>query len=367
MTEYLKRPSILAGIGGLILAVVAFLLGLMPLFEGKPLTPDKQLEIAIAFIVLWVTHVLIVVLQQIEIAEEVKKLYQQANSSATAGNQKILDTLSDNKKELLDTLSDNKKKFDVTNQQFMEILKIDKEFSHDAWLYNKFKATVKLAKEANKNVFVRKAFEDEVDNFLENINKDLRISYFKRDFPKEREMYRMLRLKRTIESAGQYVYAVTLDGGSYIEEFWSGEFSDEYVMANIDTNSKSPAKIRRAFILDREIVNDASSYRYQLVKKIISDHLRNNIDIHVIFKDNLPASWSGHDTSFLLCDDFVVSESYTLSDEGKAPGYVALKDEIAILKLKKLFLDLINLSPNQLDQISKALGISGNSSGRASN
>jgi hypothetical protein len=167
----------------------------------------------------------------------------------------------------------------------------------------------------------------------------------------------MIRLKRTVEDAQKYVYAVTFDGGSYLEDFWTGEFSDEYVTANSDMTKRQPGIIRRAFVIDKTTVMDVNGSKNRILREIITKHRGSNIRIHMIFKDNVPGTWKGHDTSFLLCDDFVVSESYSLSDGGSRPGYVAVNDEAALLRLKKLFFDLTTLSNNELNEISKALGL----------
>ena len=84
------------------------------------------------------------------------------------------------------------------------------------------------------------------------------------------------------------------------------------------------------------------------LEDIVRNHPKlssSNMEIRIICKDQLPSSWEGCDTSFLVCDDCIASESCGLSNNRNIQGYVAYNDRDIVEMLKKRF-DELQLAPS---------------------
>lgn len=310
MWKFLKRPSILAGIFGLVLAVAALVPGLLPLIEGHALTDaTKQLEVIAGFLVLWLTCILIVILQQIEMTNDVEKTIN---------------------RESIDVLK--------AYQNLCAILKVNPDLLRDETLNKKVEKIVKLWKATESRVYARKEIEERFDDLLEK-GAQVTHGFLHLSFKKEKELDRMSKLKLIVENAGRYVYAVTLDEGEYLEDFYSGEFFDEYIEANNKKTSNGKVTIKRFFIVDREVINDQDQAKRNKLEQIIRRHKLQNsrLDVHIVCKDKLPKNLKDCHTSFLVCDDSVASESYSLHDEGKTDGYVVYYDKKRCIELNRRF------------------------------
>lgn len=332
MKNFPIKPFITAVVG-FILGVLALLPAFIPLIRGHELDSEKSLEIALGLLILWATQVITAFVLQADLAAEMRKEIENVQQNSESARERLL-----------------------------EALKVDRMLYVEPWLSEKMQRMVKLLGEADQNIHLLHAFKEAIDLHMTNTAMALRTCKFSYNFPKETESHRQSRMKEIIERAQDYVYAVTFDGGEYIQELWLGELSDDYLSANISVQ-KREAELRRAFVLDEEVLKDSNSPKCVALKKAVNAHIKNNIKFFVVFKNNLPSQWNGHDTSFLVCDDYIVSESYTLSDDGKTHGHETVTDPAnrdpntnRALKLKNLF-KLLESVPDQSDRLLTTLGI----------
>lgn len=236
---------------------------------------------------------------------------------------------------------------DEANRQFMKLLEIDNEFYEDEWLHEKLKELVKIRRETEgKRMHVRKQIEEEINKSVEQAARMV-LSSFRIPCSENDELERMRRLKMATEDAKEYVFAVTYDAHGFIDKFWSGEFYREYIQVNAKAASNgAKVKIKRVFIVDQEVINGGNQDKREKLEDIVRNHLKfPNIEIRVICKDQLPSSWKGCDTSFLVCDDCVASESCGLSNSQNIEGYVVYNDRDIVEMLKKRFEELL-LAPS---------------------
>jgi len=308
MPNFLKRPSIIAGFCGLLAALCAFIPGLAPLIENRAITPREGLWIIAGFLCLWISSILITVFQQLELAGDISSAHTEAT------------------------------------RKLMGFIGINEHCIDDRWLHDKLREVVEVREESlNKRQIVRKLIEDALTEALEEAAIALRAKAFHHDFPKSHELERMRYLKSIVDLAQDYVFAVTYDGGKYIEEFWTGEFFDEYIDAHKKAIDEAHITVRRIFIVDRTVIDGTEIEKRNKLQKIIEQHPTKNpkMEIRVVCKDKLPPSWAGAEKSMLVCDDCLASESYSLNDDGNSPGYVVLNDRDAIARLKNRFQDLL--------------------------
>lgn len=233
---------------------------------------------------------------------------------------------------------------DEANQRFMGLLRIDKEFYEDEWLHRKLKELVKLRMDTGgTRMHVRRQIEEEINKSVEQAGKMV-MGSFRIPFNENDELERMRRLKMATEDAQEYVFAVTYDARGYIDKFWSGEFYREYLHVNAKaTSTKGEVTIKRVFIVDRTTISGSNQEKREKLEDIMRNHAKlssPNMETRIICKDQLPSSWTGCDTSFLVCDDCVASESYGLSNHKDIHGYVAYNDREAVEMLKRRFEEL---------------------------
>jgi transcriptional regulator with XRE-family HTH domain len=228
----------------------------------------------------------------------------------------------------------------VPNSKSQQKTKEEKKLLHnllnDAWLRKSALSLIAILKETEDNKIIQREAKDMIDIYLEDFRRNLRSPFPRAEFHESDELARMRRLKTIIEDARDYVYAVTLDMGNYINSFWAGKFSGEYITANIQES----ASVMRIFILGRDVIKGKDKEKRAILDNVLDEHMKADLDVRVICIDRLPPSWRGHDTSFLICDGCVASESHSLSATNNRAGYVLINDHSAVRTLKKLFEDL---------------------------
>jgi hypothetical protein len=303
MYESLKRPSTWTAIIGSVLAAVAFQPAMTPFFAGQeqPLRePKLQLELIEGFLVLWITCIVIVIFQQLEIRGEMNKAVR-----------------------------------DVY-QNLEKTLKLSSAVLEDELLRSKMERVIKVWSDAAKqSVHVRREVEDGIERFLSEGGEVTHAKPYIR-FKKTKEHERIRRLNRIVESAEHYVNAVTVDVGDYFEVLWMTEkISRAYLN---DNNSKArTVPIRRCFVVSQDVLNGKAIEKRKNLLQIIRKHKLQGtkMEVHVVRMDSLPVHLRRR--SFLVCDDCVVSESYLLTDEDQQDGYVLFNDKSKCDELNMVF------------------------------
>lgn len=311
MKEMLKRPSVIGALIGFIVAVFAFAAALAPVFMGEKDHLSKQatqVELIIGFLALWVTCILTIILQHLETEHEFRNLHQQSRKAAESSHIELL-----------------------------QALQLGVNLGKDDWLKEKAVALSKLRQELTDSHTVLE-IKTKFDEFFRRMQRGV----FEQEYQKTEEVDRMNRLLRAIKDAQKYVYAVTLDSGTYLEDFWQGSFAKKYIQANNEVANDKRVDIRRIFVVDENLLSDPMHIHRKLLGSLIaaqgSDGSDGDVRVRIVSKERLRgSSWARHDTSFLVCDDILASESYSLSDGGATPGYVVLNNAEKIERLRNLF------------------------------
>ena len=295
-----KQPSILGGVALMIVACVVFWVELEPQIE------DEYKHISLTILGLFATLFISLLFYVLDIFHAFQILRSEQNNSLT-----IL-------KRQIECFTNMKS---------------------DDWLHHfvpDLAINLIKAKEINQHLY--SAMKQRLDNEIIKLKRSMIdhdkpiISYY----PKANESERMAKLKTTVKDAENYVMAVTLDSGTYLQDFWSGKFAEEF----LDQNALKRLNVSRIFLLDRNIINEQDKPKHSIMTKILQFHQKHNIPVKVVCKDNYPPKCEKLYTSFLVCDDVIVSESYSLHDDGKTDGYVAYNDRNGCSRLKTIFLNL---------------------------
>jgi len=305
-----SRYSIRSSIGGFILSGLSFLPALISLFKDKALTtPVDQLSVIFGMIFLVAAGVVIAITLQKDFAS----------------------TLTEELSGKLSSIAS----FAAYHQYF----------SDESWGKNFIDNMLRLFHESDKSVHVRTEIRQRIDDailqWLSDVRSDLRDEY-----PYEQEEERMRRVKSLVCDATSYVYAVTYDEGTYLQDCWAGILGREY----LSINQEKARRIRRIFVLGEDVINGTNEEKRLIVDRIVAVHKMAHISFRIICKDKLPLAWTSRNpaTSFITCDGHVASESYTLMDKAKASGYVALNDKTTADNLKARFDELDGFEERKL-------------------
>jgi hypothetical protein len=316
MRRFIKLTPIITGLLGLFLAVIAFVPALTQLFQNKPILDDpaKQLEVILGFVVLIVTCVVTIWFQQLEASTELRE--EQQNSRRA-------------------------------NRRLIKAVGLAPRILSDQWLRARVDELCRMRNESLKHPHVDEAIELTIENTFAELNAAIHSPSFHKIYTRLDEWGRMERLLDIVAKARTYIHAVTLDSGDYIPKFWTGRYADKYWKTNEDAVNKRKVKVARIFVVDRDVIDNEQNEKRRLLTPTLQAHQKlGALRVQVVAKDKLPEVWIGHDTSFLVCDGVIASESYTLSAPDAKPGYVILNDRDAVAKLVRLF-DALQLAPDE--------------------
>jgi hypothetical protein len=125
------RPSVVAGVLGILVAGFAFVTAFIPFNEKTDILNNtgKQEEIVAAFCALWLSSIFVIFFQQLEIENKNKILVDSA------------------KDELSRSIS-------ISNSKILDVVRIDKAFFHDQWLHDKLMEFEQLMKATDKTLCV---------------------------------------------------------------------------------------------------------------------------------------------------------------------------------------------------------------------
>ena len=151
----------------------------------------------------------------------------------------------------------------------------------------------------------------------------------------QHEIDRMLKLDQTVRGAEPRIYAVTIDIDNYLENFWNEFFDEKYILSNVDAVNRG-VEVSRIFIIEASLlaVMEGRSEETLLVnkanklKKLIKELQRAGakMETRIATIEELSDSLAISNTSFLLCDNYMVSESNGISFGQQIGGYVSYYD-----------------------------------------
>lgn len=302
MTDFFKRPSIIAGIVGLVLGLVAFCVVFIPLLERDAWI---EIELIAGALVLWITSISIIILQQLELVGEFEKWR--------------LET----KRELAEAY-----------KEFTEVVPICID---DRWYLEKSKELASLLGNVKANNHHRLNLEGVIDDCFRDAINNIK-SPKRLEFERVDEGRRIERLRSTVISAQDYIWAVTLDYGNYLLDFWANPRFREAYMAAHKAN-RNVKEVKRIFVLQRSVINRDDLKKHKIMTEIITEHAKSRLELRIVGEDRLLPEWKrDQKNSFLVCDNLVASESYSLLPDGMAaPGYVSYNETASVEKLKTCF------------------------------
>lgn len=216
-------------------------------------------------------------------------------------------------------------------------------FSNEKMLFT-FDTLLKLREVAELRPHDVERFDDIIIDSIDKIKKEIGQPF--RKLTGDDELYRSIKLKQAIQYANNYVYALTYDANNYLNRFWAGNFGREYVETNLQVAGRGVI-IERVFIVDENVftgqnmTDEEKEKREKLVD--MSNNLRKgmpNCRVYWASKQRIPDKLKFTDTSLLVCDDHVGSESNGTSNGKYVDGYVSYGDRETVELLKERFLRL---------------------------
>jgi hypothetical protein len=214
----------------------------------------------------------------------------------------------------------------------VSLLTIHNDYFNDNWLQGLLDNIVNLRKIAEGQAHDLRRFEKIMINALDDAKREMGRAF--RINTDDDELERILRLKDSVDGAKDYVYALTYDARDYFDKFWDKVFGLEYVRSNVETAGRG-VKIKRIFVVGKKVLNGADTAKLGRLKKMANDLVRagKNMEIYFAAIEDLPKSLIGSDTSFLVVDGYVGSESDGISEGKSISGYVAYGDASVVNSL----------------------------------
>lgn len=249
------------------------------------------------------------------------------------------------------------------NTRLAEYLQVDLDCCDDDWLIGTIQNIMKIRKDSKaQSPIIQSFIKQSIDDATKTAAFSILGPGFRQEYQKSNELERMRTLKQIVSNSTHYAWAVTVDEGTYIKDFWSGVFLDEFLSVNMQITSLGNTKVHRIFVTDCETIQDTQSEKHKLIENIILQHPKSpNMEVRVIDKAKIANKSIDIGTSMIVCDDCMASESYSLKDGGSVPGYVVINDRAKITALKNRFQDLLS-APNE-NWVTLDGGMAGSSSG----
>lgn len=298
-----------AHIIGLALAILAFSVALIPLIAGHAFDSATLVELFAGFIVFFATVATATIMQQLELADEAETTRSDQARALAAMEKRVL--------EQIRHVGEPMKDYATLRER---------EWSRDAM------RRLARAVQTWNNRFDEQHLELSVKEHLEvALHK---VTKGDIEFPKEKEHSRLRLLQDLVSRSEHHVHAVTVDIGDYLTDTFGAEGQD---------NLWIKPNTRRLLILSGDVIDRKNRFKCGIVDRLARAHLIHGGELRVLSLNGAPARLSSNlRRSFLICDDIVVSESYSLP-EGAIAGYVRYNSPEDVRRLRPLFDDLWDL------------------------
>lgn len=227
------------------------------------------------------------------------------------------------------------------NERLYDYLDIRNVYSEDDWLLGMLKKIIELRQVSEQQRHDLRRFQGIIAQALDKARREVGTPYLVSTG--DNELQRIILLNDAVIMSNNYIYAVSFDVNGYLERFWNAEvFSKQYNASNFEA-ARRGVNIERIFITEKRVVDGADREKH----KRLMGHLRvqrrasRNIRVYLAAIEDLPESMRDSNTSFLVSDDYVGSESNGISNGKKIQGYVSYSDlEGVVEPLKKRFENL---------------------------
>lgn len=221
-------------------------------------------------------------------------------------------------------------------EKIVSLLRVHNRYFNDVGMFEMLNNIIRLRETAQKRKHDLARFDDIISRAIEKAEKE--IGKAVRIPTGDDELDRSIRLKEAINYAEKYVYALTYDENDYLNRFWNGNFGREYIESNLSAAEKG-VDIERIFVVNKSIIigdslnNTDSQKRERLIE--MSKNLEIGSPRCRVFwaaKEDLPDSLKRSNTSFLVSDDYVGSESNGTSQGENVVGYVSYGERSEVIE-----------------------------------
>lgn len=223
-------------------------------------------------------------------------------------------------------------------ERLIKYLRIADAYSDNDWIIEILSSVLSLKPAAERNNHTRARCEAVLRAAIDQASRD--VGSFFRVETGSNELERILRLREVVANARDYVWAVSFDVDDYLNRFCSQVFGSEYVRANVETATRGVV-VKRIFVVSRDTLSGNSREKHEKLKAIVKSLRKaggKNINSYVVALEDLPDALAGVTTSFLVCDDYVASESNGTAAGAAVTGYVSYGEfESAVRPLRKRF------------------------------
>ena len=257
---------------------------------------------------------------------------------------KILDNKKALRKEFLLLQANSKKHIDSIssdviyrnhndNKKALNLLRINLDFYEEEKLFKLLDKIISILNESDDYKYYKNYLYSILDKKISEFREIIRDGDI--DYTIDNEDERAHHLQDIITVAEKSIKAVTYDENNYLDNFWQGYFKEKYISSNIEIANKK-VKVTRIFVVNEKIIkgddnlldeNDRNK-RNNLIE--ICKQLNNVNDCCEAFwvsKEQIQRRFPDNtNTSFLICDDFVVSESYGIVNGKSKDGYIKVAD-----------------------------------------
>lgn len=226
------------------------------------------------------------------------------------------------------------------SERLVNYLDLRNVYTENDWLLKYLQGVIELKQVAEQQVHDLARFQSIISQALEDARREVGTPYS--EPTGDNEMRRIILLNEAVISSKEYVWAVSFDAYGYMERFWNADvFSKEYNASNIEA-AKRGVKIERIFVVEKKAgaAGDKEKWKKLLNHIRVQKRGSRNITVYVASIEDLPGSLKESNTSFLVSDDRVGSESSGMSNGTEIDGYVSYGDKAVIDTLKQRFNDL---------------------------
>ena len=298
------RLSLKVHIVGIALSLVSLFLGFLPLVKGEPLEPHNQLEVIIGFVIVFTTGALGGVFLQDELFDEIRRDRERQSEALREMELRILGQTR--------TIGTDLEPFATLREH--------------AWSREVMKSLAQAVIQW-KGRFDQERLETSIKEAFSKALDDLRAR--EEIYPKERESDRIVKLQELIRHSQHHIHAVTLDLGDYLTDTFGVRGAEARWIARVE--------VRRILVLQKDVLNGQNRDKHQIVERLGRAHEDEHKELRVVTFEDLPRVLKkGLVRSFLICDNEVVSESYSIP-EGSIDGYVSYNRSKDLAKLRPLF------------------------------
>ena len=219
--------------------------------------------------------------------------------------------------------------------KIVTLLRVHNDYFHDVGMFEMLNTIVKLREVAQKRHHDLFRFDRIISYAIERAEQE--IGQVFKITTGDDELDRSIRIKDAIIHSEKYVYALTYDENNYLNRFWAGNFGREYIESNLQA-SKRGVEIQRIFIVDKKIIDgkNLSSEESHKRERLINlskalEKAKPRCRIFWVSKEDIPDKLKCTNTSFLVCDDYIGSESNGCSEGANVIGYVSYGDRLHVV------------------------------------